>query len=130
LIWENRRNQTGSAVIEVVIVIPFMMLVILLAVQAALWVDAAAIVQAAASVGSETAAASRGTPSEGLAATDAYLSAHGSALVTRPSVHVEALPDGFVEVRVDATAESIVGLLHLGVSSVRVEPVQEFRQSG
>jgi hypothetical protein len=114
----------------VVIVLPVMMLVILLAIQAAMWAEAAEVVQGAATVGSDTATGFGGSTISGTAATESYLLAHGERLVSGPSVEVRALPGGLVRVRVAAFAVSIVPFVHLKVSAVRVEPVQEFRESG
>jgi hypothetical protein len=116
--------------VELVVVIPAVMIVMFLAVQAALWAEAADVVQAAAATGSQTAAGLASTPSAGAAAARSYLATQGSHLVTSPTVEVESLQGGSVEVRVDASAVSIVGLFHLGVSAIRVEPKQEFRESG
>ncbi len=109
--------------------LPVMMLVILLGVQAAMWAVAAEVVQAAAAVGTETAAGEGGSLGSGTSAAQAYLASHGGKMITKPSVRVESA-SGFVEVRVKAWAVEIVPLLHLGVSAVRVEPLQEFLESG
>jgi hypothetical protein len=116
-------------VVEVVIVLPLMMLIILLGVQAAMWAVAAQVVQAAAATGSETAAGIGGSSAAGISAADSYLATHGGQLITRPSVRVSST-SGFVDVRVSAWALQIVPLLHLAVSAVRVEPLQKFRGSG
>jgi hypothetical protein len=112
-----------------VIVLPVMMLVILLSVQAAMWAVAAEVVQGAASVGSETAAGEGGSLGSGDLAAREYLVSHGGKMISSPSVQVDSA-SGFVEVRVRAWAVEIVPLLHLGVSAVRTEPLQEFRESG
>lgn len=110
--------------------LPVMMLVILLAVQAAMWAEAAEVVQEAAAIGSETAAGSGSSAASGVAATESYLAVQGRHLVSGPSVQVGTSPGGFVHVRVDASAISIIPFLHLNVSAIRVEPAQEFRESG
>ena len=116
--------------VEVVIVLPVMMLIILLSIQAALWAEAAEVVQAAAAIGSETATGSGSSTAAGVAATRSYLLDHGGRLVARPSVSMSTSSSGLVQVRVDGFAISIVPFLHLGVSAVRSEPLQEFRESG
>ena len=126
----SRWTDCGSAVVEVVIVLPVMMLIILLSIQAALWAEAAEVVQGAAAIGSETAAGSGSSTAAGVAATNSYLLVHGGHLVTRPSVSMSTSPRGVVEVRVDASAISIIPFLHLSVSAVRSEPLQKFRESG
>ena len=109
--------------------LPVMMLVILLSVQAAMWAVAAEVVQGAASVGSETAAGAGGSLRSGNLAAQEYLASHGGKMITGSSVSADS-ESGFVEVRVKAFAVEIVPLLHLGVSAVRTEPLQEFRESG
>ena len=109
--------------------LPVVMLVILLGVQAAMWAVASEVVQAAAAVGSETAAGEGGSAGGGTSAAQAYLAVHGGKMISTPSVKVK-FSSGFVTVRVNARAVEIVPLFHLGVSAVRVEPVQEFRESG
>ena len=113
-----------------VIVLPVIMMVILLAIQGALWVEAAEVVQAAAAAGSETAAGSGGSTASGMAAAESYLALHGGQLIVKPSVHVRISPGEVVQVRVDASAISIIPFFDLKVSADRSEPVQEFRESG
>lgn len=110
--------------------LPVMMLVILLAVQAAMCAVAAEVVQGAAAAGSETASGSGGSTASGTEAAKSYLVVHGGRLVTGPSVQVGISAGGQVDVRVDAFAISIVPFFHLKVSAVRVEAVQVFRESG
>ena len=109
--------------------LPAMMLVILLAVQVAMWAVAEEVVQAAAATGSEIAAGAGGSPGAGTVAVRSYLSVHGGKLISTPSIRVESA-SGFVDVRVSASALQIIPLFHLGVSAVRVAPVQKFRSSG
>jgi len=111
-------------------VVPVIMLVILIAIQMAVWADAAETVQAAAAFGSQSAAAFGGSIASGRAATESYLSLHGGLLEKGASVDLAGITGGFVSVRVDATTVSIVPFLHLGTSASREEPMQEFRESG
>ena len=71
----------------------------------------------------------RGSVGAGDSAAQSYLASHGGKMISKPSVQVESA-SGFVDVKVDATAVEIVPFLHLGVAAVRVEPLQEFRESG
>jgi hypothetical protein len=122
-------SQIGSTIVEVVIVLPAMMLVILLGVQVAMWAVAEEVVQAAAATGSEVGAGAGGSPAAGTAAVRSYLSEHGGKLISTPSIRIESA-SGFIDVRVRASALQIIPLFHLGVSAVRVAPVQKFRSSG
>jgi hypothetical protein len=107
-----------------------MMLVILLAVQAAMWAQASEVVQSAAAIGSQAAAESSGSPDQGKQAAESYLQAHAASLVASPYVEVKSPASGYVSVRVSGSTESIVPLFNWGVSADRVEPIQEFRESG
>jgi hypothetical protein len=107
-----------------------MMLVILLAVQAAMWAQAAEIVQSAAALGSQVAAGSGGSLNGGKQAAESYLESHATSLIVSPSVEVTNPKNGYVSVRVSGRTESIVPLFGIGVSAERVEPIQEFRESG
>jgi hypothetical protein len=105
-----------------------MMLLILTAIQMALWADAAEVVQASAAVGSEIAAGTGSSLQAGTQAAEAYLAEHG-AEVTDASVR-SGTSDGFVEVHVRAMSVAIVPLIHFEVSADRIEPIQGFRESG
>jgi TadE-like protein len=123
-------HERGSSVVEVVIIIPAFMLLLLLAVQAALWAVAGEVVQGAAAAGSETAAGAGSSIQAGRSAAMSYLSANGGSLLVDPSVDVTTSDNDVAIVHVRASAVAIIPLLNLGVSAVRVEPIQEFRESG
>ena len=122
-------SQMGSTIVEVVIMLPAIMLVILLGVQVALWAVAEEVVQAAAATGSQIGAGAGGSPAAGASAVQSYLSAHGGKLISNPSIRIDSA-SGFIDVRVSASALQIIPLFHLGVSAVRVAPLQKFRSSG
>lgn len=115
--------------VEVVIVLPVIMLVLLLGVQAAMWAIAAEVVQGAAATASAKAAGIGGSSAAGVSAARSYVAAHGGQLISKPSVRVSST-SGLVDVRVSAWALQIIPLLHLAVSAVRDEPLQVFRGSG
>jgi Flp pilus assembly protein TadG len=124
-------DQRGSAVVEVVIVLPVMMVVLFFAVQAALWAVSAELVQASASVGSEVAAGAGGTSAAGMEAVLSYLNRHGAEIVGTPVVQIDRTAgDDFVYVRVSASVGGIVPGDSMRLSATRVEPLQEFRESG
>jgi hypothetical protein len=124
-------DQQGSAVVEVVIVLPIMMVVLFFAVQAALWAVSAELVQASASVGSEVAAGAGGSPAAGTEAVLSYLRGHEADIVGTPVVQIDRTArDNFVYVRVSASVGGIVPGESVRVSATRVEPLQEFRESG
>jgi Flp pilus assembly protein TadG len=124
-------GQQGSAVVEVVIVLPILMVVLFFAVQAALWAVSAELVQASASVGSEVAAGAGGSSAAGTEAVLSYLKAHEADIVGTPDVQIDRTAgDDFVYVRVSASVGGIVPGESVRVSATRVEPLQEFRESG
>ena len=123
-------RERGSSVVEVVIILPAFMVVLLLAVQVALWAMAGEVVQGAASAGSQVAAAAGSSDRAGKSAAVNYLSANGGSLVQSPTVEVTRSSGGLATVRVRASSVSIIPLLDLAVSAIRVEPVQQFRETG
>jgi len=103
------------------------MVLVLFVVQAALWAHAAQVVGSAAAQGVQAATDLGGTLAEGEASAGAFVASDGS--VVHPVVTVSAIPGGEVEVRVTATADSIVPLLHLDVGATRLGTLQQFRSS-
>jgi hypothetical protein len=122
--------QTGSTVVETVLIVPIAMIVLLLAVQACLWAHAATLVQGAAGSGEQAAIVVGGSPLTGAHEAQTVLAATASQVVKNPSVQVRALPGDLIEVQVSGTAESIIPWLRLPVSATRVGVRQEFRESG
>ena len=120
--------------VEAVVVVPVAMLLVLVAVQMALWAHAAAVVQAAAAQGDQAARAygsSIGSDlSAGVSSARAFLHNERSGVVVGPTVVASLLPADVAEIRVEGHAEPILPWLSLPVSATRVGPVQEFRQTG
>jgi hypothetical protein len=126
-----QERERGSTVAEVVIILPIMMVTLLVAVQASVWGVSAELVQSSASVGSEVAADSDGSPAAGRGAALSYLETHGVDIEGEPIVRVDETSGGLVSVRVSATlAPSLLPINGVRVSATRVEPVQRFRESG
>jgi len=123
-------EESGSAVVESIVLVPVAMMLVLLVVQVCLWAHAATLVQAAATVGEQAATTLGGSPTSGQIQAQAQLRATASEVVIDPSVQIQATAGGVVEVRVSGEAESIVPWLRLPVSATRVGLTQEFRQSG
>ncbi len=104
------------------------MLLLLVAVQVALWAHAAQVAQLAASEGDRVARSFGGGPAAGTVAARAVLGAPGSD-VTGARIGVTLLPGDTEQLRVRGAAVSILPGLALGVSATVVGPVQEFRGS-
>jgi Flp pilus assembly protein TadG len=126
----QRRHDSGSIAVEAVVIVPIAMIIVLLVVQVCLWAHAATLVQGAATDGELAATALGGTPTMGEAQARADLAATASRVVIDPSVQAQMLTGGLVEIRVTGTTEAIIPWLRLPVAATRIEPAQEFRESG
>jgi hypothetical protein len=121
-------DDTGSSVVEAVLVIPVVMLLLLVAVQFALWMHAAQVVQLAASEGDRTARSIGGGPAAGVAAAQRVATGPGSDVRTL-SISTDVLPGDSRVVRVAGTAVSVLPGLSFPVSASAVGPIQQFRSS-
>lgn len=123
-------DEGGSAVAEIAVLIPIAMLVVLFAVQMAIWAHAATLVQNAATQGERVATESGGSSSAAVEQAGEMLTATAGDIVLSPSVNVTRLPGDMVQLRITGSAEAIIPWLRLPVSAVRVGTLQEFRTSG
>lgn len=123
-------DDSGSVAVESVVVVPVAMMIVLLVVQVCLWAHAAALVQSAANTGELAATALGGSSTAGEIEAQTQLATTASKVVVHPTVHVQVLPGGIVEVTVSGETESILPWLRLPVSATRVGLIQEFRESG
>jgi Flp pilus assembly protein TadG len=121
--------EQGSSIVETVVVFPVFMIVVLLAVQGALWAHAEALVQAAASQGDRSAQAPGAPPGAGDTTVRGFLQAAGQE-VSEVDVVSTVTTDDVVEVTVRADAESLLPWPSLPVSASATGPIQEFRESG
>jgi hypothetical protein len=125
----NARGDHGSGSVELVIILPLAMILLVLAVQAALWVHADQVVQLSAAQGEQVAQSFGGSLAAGRARALTTATVAGSD-VSRVSVSVALLPADIARVSVSGDAESILPGLRFPVSAVQSGPVQEFRTSG
>jgi Zn-dependent protease with chaperone function len=121
-------SDAGSSVVEAVIVIPVAMLLLLVAVQFALWAHAAQVVQLAASEGDRSARSVGGGPTAGIATARTIVDGPGSD-VSSSTVDTSVLPGDTESLRVSGTALSVLPGLAFGVSASAVGPIQQFRAS-
>jgi hypothetical protein len=112
--------------VEAVIVLPAVMFLLLVAVQFALWMHAAQVVQVAASEGDRSARSIDGGPSAGIASAEAVVDGPGSD-VTSSNVAVSVLPGNSEWLQVSGRATSVVPGLSFAVSASAIGPIQEFR---
>lgn len=123
-------GDTGSVVVEAVVIIPIAMVILMVAVQMCLWAHAATLVQSAASAGEQAATALGGSPTTGEIEARAQLTATASKVVIHPVVQAQVLAGGLVEISVSGSTEAIIPWLRLPVSATRTGLRQEFRVSG
>jgi hypothetical protein len=112
------------------VIVPVAMFIMFLAIQSAIWVDAAELLQASAAVGSEVAAGSGGSSAAGEQAAVSFLRAHEPDLDGTTKVTVDQTPNGLAEVQVTGVLPAIVPVMAIRVSATRTVPLQEFRASG
>jgi len=104
------------------------MVLILVAVQLALWMHAAQVVQLAASEGDRSARSFGGGPVAGVAAARQVVGGPGSD-VGPSTVSAAILPGDSVELVVSGDATSVLPGLSFTVSATANGPVQQFRSS-
>jgi Flp pilus assembly protein TadG len=114
--------------VEAVIVVPVLMLLLLLAVQFALWMHAAQVVQLAASEGDRSARSLGGGTASGTAVAQAVVDGPGSDVSTS-SISTAVLSGDVEQLKVTGTALSVLPGLSFDVSASAVGPVQRFRSS-
>ncbi len=114
---------------EAVILVPVLMVVLLLAVQCALWAHAAQVVQLAAAEGDRIARADGGSAVAATSTARGVVTA-GNSSVTSASVVVDPLPGEEVAVTVDGRAVSVLPWVRLPVHATVAGPVQTYRVSG
>lgn len=119
------RPDAGAATAELVIAMPLLLLIVMLVVQAGVWMHATHIAQAAAIRAATTAAAYQSSAATGQQAGAATLAAIGSGVLTHPSVTVTRTATQ-VSVEITGTAATVVPGIHWSVRAVVVRPVERF----
>ncbi len=120
-----RGGDRGGATVEFVIAVPVLMLMILFIIQAAVWMHATHVAQAAANRTLDAAAAYNASAAQGQTAGDQTLAALGSGVLKDPHVTVTRTA---TDVRVDitGTAETIVPGIRWTVHVSAAGPVERF----
>lgn len=119
-------SQDGSASAQLVIAVPALMVLIVLAVQFALWQHASAVTKAAAEEGVRAARLEGGTEVDGAAEARNFLSQAGPRIVVAPQVSARrSLEEAQVEVT--GAAVSLFPFIHLPVRALAASPVEEYR---
>lgn len=119
-------SQDGSASAELTIAVPALMVLIVLAVQFALWQHASAVTKAAAQEGVRAARMEGGSAMDGEAEARSFLSQAAPRIVVAPSVSARR---SAAEARVEVTGGAIALLpwIRLPVHAVAASPVEEYR---
>jgi Flp pilus assembly protein TadG len=102
----SRNDDTGSATVEVTIVMPIVMLLLLLVVQAGIYFHTRAVATTAANKGVDALRVADGTPAAGRNATEQFLARHAPALDQR-NVEVARTSER-AEVTVTGTVDSLL----------------------
>ncbi len=105
---------------------PFVMVLILLVVQFAMWQHAVHIAETAAAEALAVVRAHGGSTGAGQAKASSLLSQVGRSVLRSPQVSVSRTADA-ARVEIAGVAQAVVPFLELPVSSVAVGPVERFR---
>lgn len=126
--WTERKGDSGSGIVEVILIVPVFMLLLLVAVQAALWLHGEQVVQLAASSGDQAGRVLGSNPTLGIAQAEHVAQSPGSD-VEAPTVEADVLPGDALVIRVTARVPSVVPGWNPQVSASANGTIQEFRSS-
>jgi Flp pilus assembly protein TadG len=118
-------DDRGSLTLETVVLMPLVLLIIMLVVQAGLWMHATHVAQAAANKALVTASAHGSSAGQGRTAGEQSIDALGKKILLDPTVDV-ARTATTVTVAISATAPAVVPGLHWRVQATAVGPVERF----
>ena len=121
----ERKDERGSASAELVIATPLLLLLILAAIQFALWQHATHVAQAVAQQGLAAGRVQDGTDQAATGQASALLDQLGSGVLVQPHVTATRQVDTTTVV-VTGRAEGILPFLSLPVRSVAVGPTERF----
>lgn len=120
------RDERGATTVELVVIMPFLLLMILSIAQYALWAHATHIAQAAASEALSAARVQNGTVEAGHTEANRVLDHLGRGPLRDVQVVVHRDVNG-VSVAVTGSASPVVPFLHLGVHAEAAGPAEVFR---
>lgn len=126
----RRLDDTGSEVVEIVLVLPVLMALLTLGLQLAMWGLAAHALSLGVAEGGAIARAQTGGPQAAAAIVSNDVHGIAGSLVGSLKVVVRALPDDFVAVSATGVVPTVFPGLDLHVSADSVGPVQGFRATG
>lgn len=117
--------ERGETVVQVVIAVPIVLSVLLIAVQAMLFMHSAHIATLAASKGASVAANSQGDVVEALNSATQTVADFGAQLIGNPTANISA---GFAIVRVRVAVPNVAPFFPNSVSRQGEEPLEIFVQ--
>ncbi|GLZ37877.1 hypothetical protein Acsp05_15010 [Actinokineospora sp. NBRC 105648] len=120
------RDKRGSTTVELVVIMPFLLMIVLSIAQFAVWSHANHIAQAAAAEALSAARVQGGTAHAGQTEADQVLDHLGRGPLHDIQVEVRRGANG-VSVAVTGTASPVVPFLHLSVRAEAAGPVEVFR---
>ncbi|GLX05709.1 TadE/TadG family type IV pilus assembly protein [Microbispora sp. NBRC 16548] len=118
-------RERGSATLEAALVYPALLLLVLLAINAALWFHARNLALAAAQEGLRAGRAYGSSLSAGQATAERFIQQVGGSFLTSAKVSVERTADS-LSVAVSGQAISLIPLLPLDVEQVARAPVEKW----
>jgi len=119
----RRRSDAGEVSAEVVLAVPTVFLVVLLAIQLAMYVHTANVASVAAATGAAATAAVGGGPSAGTAAAVRTVVDLSGRLASPPSIEWR---DGEVAVTVELSVPKVAPFMDLRVGRTAREPRERF----
>jgi Flp pilus assembly protein TadG len=119
------RGDAGGATVEFVIAVPLLMFMILMVAQAAIWMHATHVAQAAATRALDAAAANAGSATQGQSTGDATLAALGSGVLRDPTVTVTRNATD-VHVQISGKAATVVPGFAWTVKAAAAGKVERF----
>lgn len=125
----SRRRGTGergATTTELVVVMPFLILLIFLVVHVGVWLHATQIARAAAQEGARAARVEAGSAEAGQARAEAFLGDLGGGVLEDAVVSAEA-DSAVARVEVTGRALAVVPFLAFDVSAASEGPVERFR---
>jgi Flp pilus assembly protein TadG len=127
MVSPSRRDREGGATTtELVVVMPFLILLIFLVVHVGVWLHATQIARAAAQEGSRAARVETGSIAAGQARAEAFLAGLGDSVLEDEVVTVKA--DGqTAKVEVRGRALAVLPFLRFDVVATSEGPVERFR---
>jgi Flp pilus assembly protein TadG len=122
----GRHGERGATTTELVVVMPFLILLVFLVVHVGVWLHATQIARAAAQEGARAARVETGSAEAGQARAEAFLAGLGDSVLEDEIVTVDANGDT-ARVEVRGRALAVLPFLHFDVVATSEGPVERFR---